>query len=66
MVIEPGIEVNPVVDATTTDSNVRHVQLRQQRDPDAQVDRRLFLGQAAHGRQWQVGLLFHFIPCLPR
>jgi hypothetical protein len=65
MVIEPGIEVNPVVDATTADSNVRHFKLRQQRDPDAQIDRRLFLGQAAHGRQRQVGVA-HFIPCLAR
>jgi hypothetical protein len=66
MVIEPGIEVNPVVDAASADPNVRHVELSQQRDPDAQVDRRLFLGQTAHGRQWQVGLLVHGIPCLPR
>jgi hypothetical protein len=65
MVIEPGIQVNPVVDATTPDPHVRHVELRQQSDPDAQVDRRLFLRQAAHGRQRQVGLV-HFIPCLPR
>jgi hypothetical protein len=65
MVIEPDIEVNPVVNATTTDANVRHVQLRQQRDPDAQVDRRLFLRQTAHGRQRQVGIV-HCIPCLAR
>jgi hypothetical protein len=65
MVIEPGIEVNPVKDASPPDPNERHVQLRQQGGPDAQVDRRLFLGQAAHRRQRQVGLV-HDMPCLPR
>jgi hypothetical protein len=65
MVIEPGIEVNPVIDAAPSDANERHVQLRQQGGPDAQVDRRLFLRQAAHRRQRQVGIV-HCIPCLAR
>ena len=33
MVSEPGTEANPVADATTTNSRVRHGQLRQPRDP---------------------------------
>jgi hypothetical protein len=66
MVIEPGIEVNPVIDAAPTDPHMRHVELRQQGDADAQVDRRLFLGQAAHGRQGQAGVLHHFRPWVAR
>lgn len=65
MVIEPGIQVNPVKDQAPTEADARHVQLRQQRDADPQVDRRLFLGQAPDGRQWQVRFVHHK-PCLAR
>jgi hypothetical protein len=65
MVFEPGIQVNPVKDAAPTDPHVRHVELRQEGDADAQVDRCLLPGQAAHGRQGQAGLIHHRNPCLP-
>lgn len=59
MFIEPGIEVNPVVDAAPADPNERDAQLHQQSGPDAQVDGRLVLGQAANGRQRQVRVFHH-------
>lgn len=65
MVVEPGIEVNAVEDQTAPQLEVGHVQLRQQRDPDAQVDGGLLLGQTARRRQRQVGLVHHS-PCLAR
>lgn len=65
MFIEPGIEVNQVKDRATAQTDARHMQLRQQRDTDSQVDRRLFLRQTTHGGQRQVGLVHH-MPCLAR
>lgn len=43
MVIEPGIEVNPVEDLTPPQANAGHAQLRQKRHADPQVNRRLLL-----------------------
>lgn len=43
MVFEPGIQVNPVIDAAPPETHMGHIELGQQRDPDAEVDRRLFL-----------------------
>ena len=65
MFIEPGVEVNSVIDAATAEPNERHIQLRQQGDPDAQIDGRLLLGEATHSGQRQVGRIHHN-PCLAR
>lgn len=61
MLIEPGIQVNPVVHAAATEFHVGHIQLREQRDPDAQILGGLFLRQTAHGRQRQA-FVFHHQP----
>lgn len=61
MLIEPGIQVNPVKDATATELYVGYFELRKQRDSDAQILSCLLLGQTAHGRQRQ-GVLFHYQP----
>lgn len=70
MFIEPGIQVNPVEDQAPTQTDAWHVQLHQQRNPDAKVHSRLFLRQTAHGRQRQIGFIHHRsrlgMPCLPR
>ena len=54
MFIEPRIEVNPIKDQATTQANARNIKLRQQRDADPQVHRRLFLRQTTHSGQTQV------------
>ena len=68
MVIEPGIQVNPVKDQAPTQADAGDAQLHQQRDTDPQVHRSLFLRQAPHGGQRQVRLVHHSSgrPCLPR
>lgn len=43
MLVEPGVQVNPVIDTAPSETHMGHVQLRQQRDPNAQVQGRLFL-----------------------
>lgn len=65
MVFEPGIQVNPVIDAAPPQANVGHIQLRQEGDADPQIDRRLLLGQAAHRGQGQA-FVFHEPPYSPR
>ncbi len=59
MFIEPGIEVNPVEDLAPAQANAGHAQLRQERDPDPQVNRRLFLRQTPDDRQRQVRVFHH-------
>jgi hypothetical protein len=44
MVFEPGIQVNPVENTAPSEADVRHIQLGQERDSDAQVHGGLFLG----------------------
>ena len=65
MLIEPGIEVNPVKDQSTAQPDGGHAELCEQSDPDPQVDGSLFLGQAPDGWQRQVRLVHHR-PCLRR
>jgi hypothetical protein len=65
MLIEPGVQVNPVENQAPAQAKARHAQLDKQRDPDAQVDGGLLLRQAAHGRQRQIRLVHHR-PCLAR
>jgi hypothetical protein len=43
MFIEPRIQVNPVEYPTPAQTDAGHTQLREQRDPDAEIHRRLFL-----------------------
>lgn len=59
MLIEPGIQVKAVIHAAPTKLDVGHVELGQQRDPDAQVLGGLFLGQATNGRQRQALFVHH-------
>lgn len=51
--VKPGIKVKAVVDATSTELDERDTELSEQRDPDAQVFGRLFLGKAANSREGQ-------------
>jgi len=53
MFVEPGVQVNPVINATPPQPDKRHIQLIEKRRADAQIDRRLILGQTTHGRQRQ-------------
>ena len=64
MFFEPGIQVNPVENAAPSQANVRHVELGQERDSDAQVDGGLFLGQASNRGQRQA-VVFHDSPYWP-
>lgn len=57
MVIEPGVEVNPVVHTTAPKTHTRNVQLRQERDADTQIGSGMLLGQATGRRQRQAGLV---------
>ncbi len=68
MVIEPGVEVNPVEDLSPPEADAGHVELSQERDPDPQIHRCLFSGQAADDRQRQVRIVHHssFKPRLAR
>jgi hypothetical protein len=58
MVFEPGIQVNPVIDAAPSQANMRHFELGQERGSNPQVQRGLFLGKTPHRRQRQA-LFFH-------
>jgi hypothetical protein len=57
MFIEPGIQVNAVEHTPTTEPDAGHIELRQERHPDAEIHRRLFFGQATHRGQRQVCLI---------
>ena len=57
MFVEPGIQVNPIENAAPTKPDLRYVELGQQRDADAQIDRRLFLGQTTNRGQRQAFVL---------
>lgn len=59
MLIEPGIQVKAVIHAAPTELDMGHVELDEQRDPDAQVLGGLFLGQATNGRQRQALFVHH-------
>ena len=70
MFFEPRIQVKTVIDPPATKTDAGHIELRQQRQPDAEVQRGLLLGEAAHRGQWQ-GYLIHHTPrsgnpCLAR
>lgn len=51
MFVQPGVQVNPVIDAAPTKSDAWNTQLIQERDTYSQVLGRLFPGQAPHRRQ---------------
>ena len=53
MFVEPGVQVKPVIDTATTETDFWHFQLIKQRYPDAEIKRRLFLGQATNRGQRQ-------------
>lgn len=53
MFVQPGVQVNPVIDATPTKPDARHIQLIQERDAYSQVLGSLFSGQTAHWWQGQ-------------
>jgi hypothetical protein len=53
MFVEPGIQVKTVIHAATPKAHMRHIQLSKQRDPDPEVNGRLFLGQATNRGQRQ-------------
>ena len=58
MFFEPGIQVNPVINAAPTQANMGHIQLGQKRGSDPQVQRGLFLGKTSNGGQRQA-VVFH-------
>lgn len=62
MFVEPGIQVKTVIDTAPAQANRWHIQLIEQGDTDAEIDRRLFLGQTPHRGQRQVDD-FHFFLC---
>jgi hypothetical protein len=66
MVFEPGIQVNPVIDAAPSQANIRHIELGQERGSDPQVQRGLFLGKASHRRQRQALFLHDYQPRVAR
>lgn len=51
MFVQPGIQVNPVIDTTPPETDMGHIQLYQERDANTQVFGSLFLGQTPHRRQ---------------
>jgi len=53
MFVQPGIQVNPVIDAAPPESNAWDIQLIQERHTYPQVLGGLFPGQAAHWWQGQ-------------
>jgi hypothetical protein len=55
IVVQPGIEVNPVVEAAATEADDRNMQLVEERQADAQVLRGLLLSEAAHDGTWKGG-----------
>lgn len=58
MVFEPGIQVNPVIDAAPSQANMRYIELGQQSGSDAQVQGRLLLGETPNRGQRQA-VVFH-------
>jgi hypothetical protein len=50
IVVQPGVEVNAVVEAAAAEAHRGNAQLVEQRDADAEVFRRLRLGEAANHR----------------
>lgn len=70
MFVEPGVQVKPVINTASSEAHIRHIQLRQQRDPDTEVISRLFLGQTTNRGQRQA-FFFHdealpYQPCEAR
>jgi hypothetical protein len=65
MFIEPRIKVNPVIDQTAAESDVRHTQLNEQRGTDSQILGGLLLREAPNRRQRQDRLIHHK-PCCAR
>ena len=63
MFVQPGVQVKPVIDAAPTETDFWHVQLSQERDPDTEVKRRLFLGQTTNRGQRQVDDFHVFVLC---
>jgi hypothetical protein len=57
ILIQPGIQVNLVIDAAAAKFHMRHVEFCEQGNPDPQVASRLFLGEATHNRQGQAVIL---------
>ena len=57
MFVEPDVQVKPVKDPTPTEADFWHFQLIKQRDPDTEIDRSLFLGQATNRRQRQTDFI---------
>ncbi len=53
MFIEPRIQVKAVINPPTTEADAGHIELSEERQPDAEIHRGLFFGQAAHWRQRQ-------------
>jgi len=53
MFVQPGVQVNPVIDATPPESDARNTQLIQERHTYPQVLGGLFSGQTAHWWQGQ-------------
>jgi hypothetical protein len=58
MFVEPGIQVKAVVYTASPEAHMWHFQLGKQCDPDAEVNGRLFLGEATNRGQRQA-FLFH-------
>lgn len=51
MLVEPGIQVNLVVDASASELHERHVERGEERHADREIGRGLACGQAARRRQ---------------
>lgn len=51
MFVQPGIQVNPVIDAAPTEPDIGHIQLAQESDADPQIFGSLFLGQTPNRGQ---------------
>lgn len=62
--VKPGIQVKLVVHTAPPDLDERDSQLGEQRDPNAEVRRRLFLGQTPSRRQRQA-VVVHVSPRRP-
>ena len=58
ILIKPGIQVKLVINAAPPQLEGRDIQLGEQRDPDAEIGRRLFLGQTPSCGQRQA-VVFH-------
>lgn len=66
MFVEPGIQVKTVINTAPTQANMRHFQLSQEGDSDAQVDGRLFFGEATHRGQRQAEIFHCLVLLAPR